>query len=340
MRMCKSLTLAALAALVALVVALGLGQRASALDAPPYGSATDAYRQGVAALKAGKTDEALPALDYAAERGVLGAQLKLARVYANGNGVPKNDAKAFSYYRQIANQRADISPLSPVSKYVAEAFVALGRYYAEGVETAGVRANPRRAADIFRHAGSIFGSADAQYELAKLYLDGNGVEKNVGLAINWLAVAAKKQHPAAQATLGEILWRGEDEVRQRPARGLALIMLAHANAAADGKEPQWIADLYGEALTNADPRLLKEAQSITTEWGGPAIVVEIVPEAKTALPGEALVIPPAETPMPSPLAEPMAAPGSTVVSEGAVPSAAQMGVPIGFGPTDDTGLKP
>jgi hypothetical protein len=337
MRMCKSLTFAALVALLV----FGLNTGASAVDSPRYGSATEAYRHGVAALKSGETAAAIPALDYAAERGVLGAQLKLARLYAAGNGVEKDDAKAFSYYRQIANQRADISPMSPISKYVAEAFVALGRYYVQGVEASGLRPDPRRAADLFRHAGSIFGSADGQYELAKLYLDGTGVEKNVGLAINWLATAAKKQHAAAQATLGEVLWRGEDEVRQRPARGLALIMLAHANGVASGKEPQWIADLYVEALATADRALLKEAEGMTAEWGGPAVAIDLVPEPpKTVLP-EQLLVPAAENLAPAAQAAPVGTPAGTVVSEGA-PPAAQMGVPVGFGPGggEPAGLKP
>ena len=111
---------AALAAgLILIPVAVG-----NAGDSPPFVSATDAYRAGIAELKSGDTEEGLPALEYAAERGVLGAQLKLARIYASGNGVTKDSGKAFFFYRQIANQRADISPLSPVSKYVAEAFVA------------------------------------------------------------------------------------------------------------------------------------------------------------------------------------------------------------------------
>ena len=108
----------------------------------PIASATEAYRQGIAALKSGDTETALPALEYAADRGVLGAQLKLARIYAAGNGTERDDAKAYIYYRQIANQRADISPSSPVAKYVAEAFVSLGNYYLQGIPDAQVRAEP------------------------------------------------------------------------------------------------------------------------------------------------------------------------------------------------------
>jgi TPR repeat protein len=183
-------------------------------DPPPFASATEAYRQGVSALNTGRTAVALPALEYAAKRGVLGAQLKLARAYAAGRDVPKDDAKAFSYFQQIADQYADISASSPIGNYVGEAFVALGQYSLDGVPAMSLQPNPAYAADLFRHAASYFGNAEAQYQLARLYLTGDGVEKNPGLAVNWLAMAAKKQHAAAQATLGELLWRGE-EVRQR-----------------------------------------------------------------------------------------------------------------------------
>ena len=265
------------AAVLTALLTFGFCFEGLAIEAQPYGSATAAYRLGMASLKAGDVEAAVPALDYAADRGVLGAQLKLAKIYVNGNGVARNDAKAFYLYRQIANQRADISSSSPIARYVGEAFVSLGQYYRDGLPEAGVAPNPKRAADLFRHAASYFGNADAQYALARLYLEGEGVEKNVGLAVNWLATAAKKRHVAAQATLGELLWRGDEEVRQRSARGLALIMLARANAKADGKEPKWIVDLYGEAVAAADRKMLEEARRLTAEWGGAAIALDLGP---------------------------------------------------------------
>ena len=226
MLMCNRLALGALAAFMMLGPVEAGGD-----DPPPYASATEAYRQGTNALKAGRAAVALPALEYAAKRGVLGAQIKLARAFSAGRDVPKDDAKAFTYYEQIADQQADISPSSPIAKYAAEAFVALGEYYLDGIPAMPLVANPSYAADLFRHAASYFGNAEAQYRLARLYMNGDGVEKNVGLAVNWLAIAAKKQHAASQATLGEILWRGQ-EMRPRRTRGLALIMLAHENAVA------------------------------------------------------------------------------------------------------------
>ena len=40
---------------------------------PPYPSATEAYRQGASFMKSGEMASAVPALEYAATRGVLGA---------------------------------------------------------------------------------------------------------------------------------------------------------------------------------------------------------------------------------------------------------------------------
>ena len=65
----------ALAAFIVLTPA-GVG---STDTPPPFTSATEAYREGVTALNTGRTESALPALEYAAGHGVLGAQLKLAK---------------------------------------------------------------------------------------------------------------------------------------------------------------------------------------------------------------------------------------------------------------------
>jgi hypothetical protein len=336
--MCNQGMIAALAAgLIMIPVAVG-----SAGDSPPFVSATNAYRAGIAGLKAGDTDAALPALEYAAERGVLGAQLKLARIYASGNGVKKDSGKAFFFYRQIANQRADISPLSPVSKYVAEAFVALGEYYVDGIPSAGIPKNPMYAANLFRHAASYFGDADAQYQLARLYLDGDGVEKNVGLAINWLATAAKKQHPEAQARLGELLWRGSDDVRQRRARGLALIMLAHENAKASGKEPKWIEDLFVEATAATSAAMRKEAQNLMPGLGGPAL--DETPATAEAAPADELLLPASGGTSPASSPGASAATG-TMASDArspSLPAPGGIGVPIGFGDMGEgpNGFKP
>jgi uncharacterized protein len=316
MRTCNRLTLGALFAALLTVGPVAIGADAP----PPYPSATDAYHLGVKALKAGNAATGVTALEYAASRGVLGAEIKLARTYALGTDVPKDEAKAFSYFEQIADSQADISPSSPVAKYAAEAFVALGQYHLDGIPSKPLAANPSYAADLFRHAASYFGDAEAQYRLARLYMTGTGVEKNMGLAVNWLAIAAKKQHPASQATLGEILWRGQD-VQQRRARGLALITLAHENSLADGAEPQWISALYKEALAGSDGPTRKDAEAILAELVGakePSV-------AAAAKPADMFALPEAEDAVGAGAQTSDAAFGPTA------PPPATIGLPVGFG---------
>ena len=329
MQMCNRLALGALAALLTMGPMMG-PVAVGADDPPPYPSATEAYRQGVKALKAGRPVTAVPALEYAAKRGVLGAQVKLARGYASGRDVPKDDAKAFAYFEQIADQQADISPSSPVAKYAAEAFLALGQYYLDGIPGKPLEANPSYAADLFRHAASYFGDAEAQYRLARLYMNGTGVEKNVGLAVNWLATAAKKQHAASQATLGEILWRGQD-VRERRARGLALIILAHENARAGGKEPQWIGALYEEAFAKSDKATRKDAQALLPALSSVKATSVLPSEAK---PSEIFVMPAQEK------AQAPGMPASDRSGPGA-PQPAPIGMSVGFGGNrGEAGFKP
>jgi TPR repeat protein len=219
--------------------------------------------------------------------------------------------------------------------------VALGKYYVDGIPAADVPQDPVRAAHLFRHAASYFGDADAQYALARLYLDGNGVDKNVGLAINWLATAAKKQHAAAQAKLGELLWRGGDEIHHRPARGLALILLAHANAKADGKEPKWIADLYAEVVGASDAATRKEAQALMPELGGQVAIDEVPTTVKT-MPAEELLVP--ASGVSSTPASPGAKTAGAMTSDASAasgPAPDKTGAPMGFGDMGGpAGVKP
>ena len=98
------------------------------------------------------------------------AQWKLGRMYADGDGVVQDDLRAFEYFSSIANQHAEDSPSAPQATIVANAFVALGRYYLSGIPNSKVKADTERAREMFSYAASYFGNADAQYDLARLYL--------------------------------------------------------------------------------------------------------------------------------------------------------------------------
>lgn len=238
------------ALLSALAVALLLGARPSdGFDgnSPSNNvSALEAFRSGTQALKVGETDKAVTSLQYAAENGYALAQWKLGRMYADGDGVPHDDLRAFEYFRRIVNSHGEDSTNQPQAPFVANAFVALGHYYRDGIPNSPVKPDPNRARDMFAYAASFFGDPDAQFHLGQLYLNGEGVRKDPKLAVRWLALAANKGQSEAQATLGQILFRGENVPRQRP---LGLMWLTLAS---DGSRDRiWIADAREAAFKQA-----------------------------------------------------------------------------------------
>src|SRR5690606_17047277 len=143
------------------------------------------------ALRAGETSKGMTALEYAAQQGHMGAEWKLGRMYADGDQVPKDAVRAFQYFSRIANRHAEDSPDAPQSRFVANAFVALGHYYLDGIPNA-LKADPDRAREMYWYAASYFAHPDAQYNLARLYLDGKGAPGDPRQAARWLGVAANK----------------------------------------------------------------------------------------------------------------------------------------------------
>src|SRR6516165_5045233 len=61
------------------------------------------------------------------------ARWKLGRIYAAGDGVKKDDLRAFEYFRGIADAHAEEAPGTTQARVVANAFLALGNYYLEGI---------------------------------------------------------------------------------------------------------------------------------------------------------------------------------------------------------------
>ena len=210
-------------------------------------SAGDAFRNATEELKSGQKSRAVTSLQYAAQHGHGVALWQLGRMYADGDGVARDDVRAFEYFQQFADRHADDNPGAPRSRFVAHAFVALGQYYLEGIPNSAVTASPERARRMFAHAASYFGDPEAQYQLATLYLEGNGVGRDAKRAVPWLVLAANKGHYKSQAVLGRILFRGEHGARQR-ASGLMWLTVA---CDGPGAKVAWIAELRETAVKQA-----------------------------------------------------------------------------------------
>jgi uncharacterized protein len=207
----------------------------------------DAFRSATEALRSGETSKAVLSLQYAAEHGHGFALWKLGRMYADGEGVKRDDMRAFEYFQKFADSHADDNPATARARFVANAFVALGHYYLDGIPNSAVTPSPELARRMFSHAASYFGDPEAQYQLASLYIDGNGVTRDAKRAVPWLVLASNKNHYKAQAVLGRILFNGEHGARQRAA---GLMWMTVASDGPGAKEP-WITKLRETSVAQA-----------------------------------------------------------------------------------------
>jgi hypothetical protein len=239
------------AALVAVVPASAfdgspVNQRDASIPLVPGQPGTSS--KSVAAAAQG--GDSFKALEYAADiDGYAPAQWKLGRMYAAGEGgLARNDLRAFEYFSRIAREHAQDSPLVPQSAVVANAFVALARYYLSGIPGSEVKQDPDRAREMLYYAASYFGSADAQYDLGRLYLKSpNATPNDFTYGARWLGLAAQKGQHQAQALLGQMLFNGD---RLPPQRARGLMWMALASEAATPDEA-WIKDGYAQAVSRA-----------------------------------------------------------------------------------------
>jgi len=240
-----------------------------ASDVLQLASAENTQPQRIAAVSGSAASQRPIDLELASERGGLEASLKLARRYETGDGVPAGRSagrgKAFNLYQRIVDDHAEIRATDKDAGSVAQAFVALGNYYRSGIPGAGIKADMRRALALIWHAASYLGDAEAQYNLAQMFLDEKGIARNGHLAVNWLASAAKKRHAKAQAILGDLLLRGASDIRRQPQKGFALLTLARQNAATK-TEAQWIDGLIADAKNSTSDAERDGAARLVVLW--------------------------------------------------------------------------
>lgn len=259
-----ALTLIGLAAGLAPTISLD-SKRTSGTPLAPAStmSSAEAMRLANDDLKGSDIDRAVMSLQNAADRGNEIALWQLGHMYARGKGVARDDYQAFEYYRKFADRNSNTDPTLPFARYVADSFVALGHYYLTGIPGS-LAPNPGLAQKMFTHAATYFGDPEAQYQLARLLLEGRIVEKDPKRAAQWLNQAANKRHYAAQALLGRILFKGEIG-RRDPAWGLMWLILAFDGSAA--KVP-WIAELHDNALKQASEQERADALVLLERWVG------------------------------------------------------------------------
>ena len=138
-----------------------------------YGTAhAQDAQKGYAAFSTGDYATALQEWRPLAKQGHAAAQFSLGVMYANGQGVPQDDAEAESWYRKAAEQG------------LADAQHNLGVMYNNGY---GVPQDYAEAASWYRKAADQ-GEATAQTNLGLMYANGQGVIQDIILAHMWFII--------------------------------------------------------------------------------------------------------------------------------------------------------
>lgn len=223
-------------------------------------NAADAFRFGAQAYKFGDKTTAVQALTYAAHNGHMVSQWKLGRMYEDGDGVPKDPARAFDLFNDIARKYGDARPGSVEARYVSNAFVKLSSFIRTGISEK-LAPDPSRAREVLLYAASYFRDPDAQYNLALSYLSDDKDEDSSKQASRWLNKAARKGHVGAQLTLGSMLLDGE-RVPKQPVNGLKWLTIARM---LDSTNPE-VLDRQEAAFALADEDTRKKAVDLANQW--------------------------------------------------------------------------
>jgi TPR repeat protein len=313
-----------------LATALGVGA-AAAFELKDLNDKTppaEALNFGMSQYKSGDTTTAVEALNYAAGKGNAGAQWKLGDMYADGDGVPRDEYRAFELFSEVARHAGEDTSIA-TSPYVSNAFVRLGTYYRDGIPNSTVKPDPNRARQIYDYAASVFGNAEAQLNLARMYYSGEGGDRDLIKALKWARHAADKgkrdatplmidiclnlaqqsleANPAnvpdavrwarqatnygsveGQALLGHLLFEGDGITRQ-PVDGLTLLTIALARS--NGKSA-WIAGLHEDARAAATQDEWNAARQRADQWLATQPVLATADPASAATGAPTTLLPP------------------------------------------------
>lgn len=246
---------------------------AAAAGGVSFRSGEDALKQGIAAFNGGYYELAVPALEVAAESNPVFGAYYMGRIYADNEGSYTDHAKAYGIFRRLADELRDVDPddedLAPIA---AKALTHVSSYLRSGIAEAGLKRNTAEADRALQRAALFFNNEDAQFELAKVLLRGEGPDMALGSdneeskienGRHWLSRLSRKGHAGAQAFLADLMWRGKFVPKDQIA-ALNLIDVAVANSPPN--ERVWIDDIYQNIYCNAGEGVRRQATGRVAEW--------------------------------------------------------------------------
>lgn len=239
-----------------------------------FRSGEDALKQGIAAFNGGYYELAVPALEVAAETSPVLGTYYIAQIYADNEGAYTDHGKAYSIFRKLADELRDVDPddedLAPIA---AKSLTQVSRYLRTGIAETGLQPNIKAADSALQRAALFFNNEDAQFELAKVFLRGEGPDlrmsgedgrdSKIENGRHWLSRLSQNGHAGAQAFLADLMWRGKFVPKDQIA-ALNLIDVAVANAPAG--ERVWILDIYQNIYCNAGEGVRRQATGRVADW--------------------------------------------------------------------------
>jgi hypothetical protein len=185
----------------------------------------------------------IAALTKKANAGDVRAQNQLGVMYAEGNGVAKDAAKAMLLFRKaVAHGHSD-------------AQYNLGSMYDNGE---GVAKDAIKAVEWY-HKSATQGHSDAQFSLALAYANSKGVSKDAAVAVTWLQKSAAQGHSFAQYYLSLMYALGEGVAPDM------VLAYAWSNLAANRGSQEAVENrAISESQLSKDE--LIEAQKLSSGW--------------------------------------------------------------------------
>lgn len=214
-------------------------------------------------LQVGVESSDIIALKRAASIGNYSAILRLAEIYDSDEFEARDPRMACGYYIRATELAGKVDRFHPEAHRLATAFRRAADCYAEGVGTPNGGKDLNMAGNLLFHSGVMLEDAESLFKLGKMFLSGDGIGPNLGMATRFLENAARKQYPPAQALLGSMMWEGK-VTKHKPVAGLALLILGKERTQA--KDRAWISSLHDEAIITASKDVEREARQLVEKW--------------------------------------------------------------------------
>jgi len=169
-------------------------------------------------------------------------QFKLGKMYDKGEGVPRDQALALSWYRKAAEQGYPAAQL------------LLGIIYDQAI---GVPQDYSLALLWYRKAAEQ-GYAKAQYNLAAMFDAGLGTPQDYQLAADWYLKAAEQGFAKAQYNLGSMYFSGEGVHKSNVKAWMWLQLAAEQGLQQEVKQRLEMENSLSEAEIKKAKKMLKD----------------------------------------------------------------------------------